>query len=596
MQVTKDHKIGRLWLNRPAREVLINSIPELIETPHLSFLFKNMTLADYATQFHRESSWLDQLIRELEALPDELVQVRQWGEDSAVSTYDDPAEAASAVVRAPEQTEKWGVFELELHGPSAGNPFVDVELGAEFEYVGKDGRESEGQSGEQVKRIVKVTGFYDGNGVYRIRFMPDAEGVWRYRTASNARSLSGLEGRFVCTAPSEGNHGPVRVKNTYHFAYEDGTPYHPIGTTCYAWTHQGVELEEETLKTLKSSPFNKLRMCVFPKSYLYNLNEPDIYPFERAADGNWDFTRFNVEFFRHLERRIADLGKLGIEADLILFHPYDRWGFAEMPSDADDRYLRYITARLAAFRNVWWSLANEYDLMWAKDPEDWERFARIVTENDPYRHLISVHNCLQFYDYNKPWVTHCSIQRIDVYKTSEATTDWRQVWKKPIVIDECGYEGDIDQGWGNLTGEELVRRFWEALVRGGYLGHGETYLNPEEVLWWSKGGKLTGDSPARIAFARTFLEEAPQGELNPLPSDWDLPCAGVEDQYRLYYFGFNRPTFREFRLRPGISWKVSVIDTWNMTIEELPGLYEGTFRIDLPRRPYMAVRMIRSGN
>lgn len=596
MQVTKDHKIGRLWLNRPAREVLINYIPELIETPHLSFLFKNMTLADYAAQFHKGSSWLDQLIRKLETLPNEVWQVRQWKEDSTVSTYDDPAEEASAVVREPEQVEKWGVFELELYGPSAGNPFVDVELGAEFEYLGKDRGDNEGQTGGQAKRTVKVTGFYDSGGVYRIRFMPDDEGVWRYRTASNARSLNGIEGHFVCTAPSKENHGPVRVKNTYHFAYEDGTPYHPIGTTCYAWVHQGVELEEETLKNLKSSPFNKLRMCVFPKSYLYNLNEPDIYPFERSVDGDWDFTRFNVEFFRHLERRITDLGKLGIEADLILFHPYDRWGFAEMPSDADDRYLRYITARLAAFRNVWWSLANEYDLMWAKDPEDWERFARIVTENDPYRHLISVHNCLRFYDYNKPWVTHCSIQRIDVYKTSESTTDWRQKWKKPIVIDECGYEGDIDQGWGNLTGEELVRRFWEALVRGGYLGHGETYLNPEEVLWWSKGGKLTGDSPARIAFARTFLEEAPQGELNPLPSDWDLPCAGVEDQYRLYYFGFNRPTFREFRLRPGISWKVSVIDTWNMTIEELPGLYEGTFRIDLPRRPYMAVRMIRSGN
>ena len=27
----------------------------------------------------------------------------------------------------------------------------------------------------------------------------------------------------------------------------------------------------------------------------------------------------------------------------------------------DDRYLRYVVARLAAYRNVWWSLANEYD-------------------------------------------------------------------------------------------------------------------------------------------------------------------------------------------------------------------------------------------
>lgn len=578
MLVTKDHRIGRLWLNRNARDILLRRIPQLTEVPHLTFMFKLMTLAEYADRFNAGPDWLEGVIRELEAVPEEAA--KDAGGPPAF--YDDPAEAASAAVRAPGEAEKWGVFEVELAGPRGGNPFTEVELSAEFEFEGDPARS------------VRVRGFYDGDGVYRIRFMPDAEGPWRFRTESNARSLAGIGGRFVCTAPSAGNRGPVRVKNTFHFAYADGTPYHPVGTTCYAWTHQGEELEEQTLETLKSAPFNKMRMCVFPKSYLYNRNEPPLYPFEKTEDGQWDFTRFNPAFFRHLERRIADLGRLGIEADLILFHPYDRWGFAEMPADADDRYLRYITARLAAYRNIWWSLANEYDLMWAKEPEDWERFAGIVTGNDPYRHLISVHNCLAFYDFGKPWVTHCSIQRIDVYKTSEATTEWRRMWNKPIVIDECGYEGDIDQGWGNLTGEELVRRFWEALVRGGYLGHGETYLNEGEVLWWSKGGRLVGDSPARIAFARRFWEEAPGRELNPLPSDWDLPCAGVEDEYRLYYFGFNRPAFREFRLKPGVKWKVSVIDTWNMTIEELPGLHEGAFRIELPRRPYMAVRMVRA--
>jgi hypothetical protein len=476
------------------------------------------------------------------------------------------------------RVERWGLFELELCGPDEGNPFVETELGAVFESSGL---------------AVRVPGFYDGEGVYRIRFMPNATGEWRYRTFSNIQSLDGVQGRFICVPPSEGNHGPVRVRDTYHFAYEDGTPYLPIGTTCYAWTHQGTELEEETLETLKASPFNKLRMCVFPKHYAYNHNEPELYPYEISASGGWDYTRFNPAFFRHLERRIADLGKLGIEADLILFHPYDRWGFSDMPAHADDLYLQYITARLAAYRNVWWSLANEYDLMRNKKPEDWERFAGIITENDPYCHLISAHNCFQFFDFSRPWVTHCSIQRIDVYKTVESAVEWRERWKKPVVIDECGYEGDIEHGWGNITGEELVRRFWESAVRGSYLGHGETYLNPQEVLWWSKGGKLTGKSPARIAFARAIIEESPGRKLDPLPSDWDLPCAGVQDEYMLFYFGFHRPSFREFRMKPGITYRVEVIDTWNMTIERLPGLYEGTFRVNLPRRQYMAVRMIR---
>ena len=157
-------------------------------------------------------------------------------------------------------------------------------------------------------------------------------------------------------------------------------------------------------------------MCIFPKRYTYNANEPIYYPFPRTASGENDLTRFNPAFFHHLETRIADLQALHIEADLILFHPYDRWGYSKMPSDADDRYLRYVVARLAAFRNVWWSMANEYDLMKNKTMADWDRFFRIVQETDPYHHLHrSIHNGPNFYDHSKPWVTHvsaCKVQRL----------------------------------------------------------------------------------------------------------------------------------------------------------------------------------------
>ena len=31
-------------------------------------------------------------------------------------------------------TEQWGIFELALQGDAEGNPFVEVELTAEFSY------------------------------------------------------------------------------------------------------------------------------------------------------------------------------------------------------------------------------------------------------------------------------------------------------------------------------------------------------------------------------------------------------------------------------------------------------------------------------
>lgn len=481
----------------------------------------------------------------------------------------------SAVAEWTESVPVYGRFELRLEGPSHGNPFLDVELQAQVD--GPDGS-------------ISVTGFYDGDGTYRIRFMPAEQGTYAFLTSSNARSLDGIAGSFEASAPASGSHGPVRVADTFHFAHADGTRYRPIGTTSYVWTHQGDELEEQTLTSLKASPFTKMRMCVFPKSYLFNENEPELYPFEGSPAAGFDVQRPSPRYWAHLERRIEQLGELGIEADLILFHAYDRWGFSTMDPVADDRYVAYAVARLAAFANVWWSLANEYDLLFTKTADDWERFARIVQQNDPVGHLLSIHNCRDFYDYSRPWVTHASIQRSDIYKTSEMTTEWRAQWGKPVVIDECAYEGDIDQGWGNITGEELTRRFWEGAVRGGYVGHGETYMHPEDILWWAKGGRLRGTSPERIGFLRRILEDGPD-LLEPSPLDWDIPRAGVDGEYYLYYFGFNQPTYRRFLLDPAVEYTVDVIDTWGMTVTRLEGTYSGRFRIPLPGRQFIAVRL-----
>lgn len=492
---------------------------------------------------------------------------------------DNGAARTTPLVRSIGPGEQWGVFEIELPGPPAANPFTDIDVRATFSHGGHD--------------VVSVGGFYDGDGVYRVRFQPPAAGEWTFETHSNASMLDGARGSFQALTPTGGNHGPVQVADTFHFAYRDGTRYVPLGTTAYAWTHQPRALQEQTLRTLAGGPFRKLRMCVFPKSYLFNREEPQRYPYQRGQDGEWDFARFDPSFFRHLERRVLDLQEIGVEADVILFHAYDRWGFSRMPAWADDLYLRYLVRRLAAFRSVWWSLANEYDLLRNKSTTDWERFAAVIGAEDHVGHLASIHNCFALYDYRRPWVTHCSIQRVDVYRTAENTDEWRDTYGKPVIVDECAYEGDIDQGWGNVSGQELIRRAWEAAVRGGYVTHGETYYNDREELWWSKGGELVGESPARFAFLRKILAESPGGKLDPLPSDWDARWAGNGD-HRIVYFGFGRPSFRTIVTAPGTEWHVDVIDTWNMTVDTLAGRCAGRFTVQLPGREYMAIRLRRA--
>ncbi len=176
------------------------------------------------------------------------------------------------------------------------------------------------------------------------------------------------------------------------------------------------------------------------------------------------------------------------------------------------------------------------------------------------------------------------------------------------MIYEIRHEGDIDSGFGNITGEEMTRRFWDITVRGGYCTHGETYLRDDEVLWWAKGGKLYGTSPARIAFLRGIIDAAP-GYIDPRKeSEWDLPWAvsgerflrdertpkGVVPaeyaEWMLCYFSFARPSFRDFRLPSDVSYYIDIIDTWDMTITTLPETHSGLTRVKLPAKQYIAVR------
>ncbi|MCM1188976.1 MAG: DUF5605 domain-containing protein [bacterium] len=495
------------------------------------------------------------------------------------------------------QVERWGLFELSVAGKTGGNPFVDDSVVAHFESLSED---------------KTVSGFYDGGGIYKIRFMPSFEETYRF-TVHGSFFDDEISGEFTVLPPAENNHGPVRVSGKFHFEYADGIPYYPIGTTCYVWNLQRDELIEKTLESLKRSPFNKIRFCIFPKHYDYNYGEPRSYPYEGTpmdsgaitednfwsfgADSkgnNWDFERFCPEHFRHIEYCILELQKLGIEADIILFHPYDRWGFSAMTPGQNDLYLRYTMARLSAYRNVWWSFANEYDLIKSKTVEDWEQYAKTVTENDPYNHLRSIHNCAEFYDHSRPWITHCSIQR-----SPEGADEWRKQYGKPVVIDEMAYEGNLQYGWGNFSAQEIVRRFWEAACRGGYGGHGETYLD-RDAIWWSHGGVLKGESPSRIAFLKKIIEEAPSGGLRYKPMSWDETCAVPEEEvraeetgYHLFYFGIMRPSFHTFHFDDEYTYRVDVIDTWNMTVENR-GEFKGRFKILLPAREYMAVRVTKS--
>ncbi len=509
----------------------------------------------------------------------------------------------SLTLGAQDKVEKWGRYEYSVNASVKGNPF-DVKFSAVF----TNGSEKQ-----------EVRGFYDGDGVFKVRFMPQTEGKWTFVTKSSVSALKGKKGSFECIAPSEGNHGPVRVMpdNVHGFSYADGTVFHPLGTTAYSWMHQSTERQENTLLSLEAARFNKVRMCVFPKYYPLCREIPDLLPYEKSGEG-FDFTRPNPEYFRHIEYLLDRMSALGIQADLILFHPYDKgfWGFDQMSQSVNLAYLDYFEARVASFRNVWWSLANEYDFCKSKSAGDWTELIARVGEDDPYGHLCSIHgSTAKYYPIWEGGLTHASIQDEAPVEDFGRAATVRNIYPMPVVFDEVCYEGNLNQRWARLSGQEMLHRIWQGLLVGTYVTHGEAYQYEEgdfDDIFWAKGGNWRGESWKRIGFTLDILSGLKRPlELADTSRDHQTATDGEGNFY--VYFGEKAPGVWTFNLparaakyekpQTGDRYKVEIIDTWGMTVTPVADTFEldevNDYRrydkelkkIWLPKTPYLLLRI-----
>lgn len=198
-----------------------------------------------------------------------------------------------------------------------------------------------------------------------------------------------------------------------------------------------------------------------------------------------------------------------------------------------------------------------------------------------------------------------------------------------------------------ISGKDMTRNFWHTTVQGGYCTHGETFLpgtqegekatrtGEKDVVWWAKGGRLNGESPARIAFLREIIESLP-GPLEPMNGQsgwfgkdddeiWEI-CAqapegfriflqrivwmdqrerdnfySVEFQYSgrcgdmafLYYKDDQCCAMTDLELPKDHSYQVDVIDTWEMARKTVLHGASGNVRIQMPGKKYMAVLALR---
>jgi hypothetical protein len=375
--------------------------------------------------------------------------------------------APTSVTRSP----RWQPQDFEF----ASSAVIENPFKVEFEAVvnGPDGRS------------FTTLGFYDGQGVWKLRVAADAEGKWELTTQSSEPTLNGKNASFVCVPNSNPNvHGGLRVDadNPHHFVYQDGTRYFLMGYECdWLWAldmdDQRLTRVNRLLDTLADHGFNYIIINAYAhdcgwrkgKTGSDDFGPPPMYAWEGQNDQP-DHSRFNLAYWQHYDQVIHALYERGIVAHIMIkvYNKMVRW--PQRGSPDDDKFFKWMVARYAAYPNVVWDFSKE-----AHNEKDLEyklsRF-RLIRSVDPYERLITNHDDNAAYDsgaYNE-LLSFRSDQQHSKWRETILQQRQQNAW--PVVNVEFGYEwgpgGKDDKTYGVAQSpEEVCRRAWEICMAGG---------------------------------------------------------------------------------------------------------------------------------
>jgi Protein of unknown function (DUF4038)/Domain of unknown function (DUF5060)/Putative collagen-binding domain of a collagenase len=340
---------------------------------------------------------------------------------------------------------------------------------------------------------LKVPGFYDGDGAWKVRVSPTVEGSWSIMTHSTATELDNQQNSFVCVAnPSALIHGGLRVdpQHPHQFIVEDGTHFLPVGYECdWLWAldtnDPELKIVNPFLDKLTSFGFNFIILNAYAHDTTWrkgktgddDFGPPPLYAWE-GTNAQPDQSRFNLTYWQHYDRVIEAMYQRGIVAHILMKVYNKQVNWPANGSAEDDLYFRWLIARYSAYPNVTWDLAKEAN--YEKDLNYKIGRLQFIRANDPYRRLLTVHDDHATYDrgvYN---------DLLD-YRSDQQHTKWRatmldhlQQKDWPVINTEFGYEhgpkGVEDKTYSVAQApEEVCRRAWEIYMAGGFGVYYYTY-------------------------------------------------------------------------------------------------------------------------
>jgi len=337
----------------------------------------------------------------------------------------------------------YGVYELALV-PTAIylDPLREVELEATFSAF----------SAEDTSILRR--GFYDGEGIFKVRFTPRADKPYDFATISSEPSLNDIRGTFI-TEPSTKS-GFIAVYNKGGFKFDDGSHYIPCSDTTLNLLNAAdyselVDYNEETGTA-------GMRMLLF---------NPDTDPGRRTwvFGGSYElpyYASYNYGLFRQLEEIIQYLDEKKMVCEIIFLSS----NAAYIEEDILNDYLAYATTRLSAYPNLIFTIAIDYKDGFAADSV--KRFGQTIDSNDTtYNHVLTVGSDDNFELTDEVWLDSITLRTY--LDPSESVASY--YGEKPVLTylaeEDIDLEDDTRDGKNAST--NLVRHdSIAAFMKGGY--------------------------------------------------------------------------------------------------------------------------------
>lgn len=374
---------------------------------------------------------------------------------------------ASATLMADSSQERvpvWGRFEVTvINSRSYANPFADVTLRGTF--LRPNGGE------------VTCVGFHDGDGkggqtgnVWRLRFMPDEAGRWRY-TYTWSDGTAGGGGRF--TVVDAGLPGPIVAdeRNPRIWRVTGAHAFIP----CYVASPPYWQIDDPRMKPFldfaaESLGANGVALILHNRVWLDCQDKTDRSPTRSV---------FSIRTWRQLDDYLTELQARGMGANVMFYTDDEGRPLFAGGSEKEKLLFQYAIARLAAYPMITYD--SGIDITEYRSREWNEAFASRLGALSARKLMISSRHETDSKAFRTTSFNYDSLG--DVHPSYEEILRTMSATKRPVLYTDRWRE---DFHRGNFTRHSIRHIMWHCAMAGGagfMIGgkHGEFRLDDYET-------------------------------------------------------------------------------------------------------------------